>query len=111
MMMQVINLTPHAVVIVVGEEALTIPPSGTVAQVQSTTEVVQHIGPIPVSRQSFGLLFGLPEPTPETWYVVSDVIARRAAQAGRTDVVAPDMAHAVRDSHGHIVGVPGFVQF
>jgi len=38
------------------------------------------------------------------------MVLNAAKAQGRTDVVAPDTANAVRNDDGHIVSVPGFIR-
>ena len=118
-----VNLTPHPVV-VVGEECpskveskeelekyivATIPPSGEVARVATSKEKIAEIDGIPVYRTRFGEVYGLPEPEPNTVYIVS-ILVLQAVAGKRTDVVAPDTSPsgAVRDKDGRIVAVRGF---
>lgn len=71
--MKIVNLTPHD--IVVGD--VTIPASGTIARCATITEPLDVPGcPVPVVRQYFGAVEGLPAPAPETMYVVSMVCAQ-----------------------------------
>lgn len=105
--MKIINLTPHDVVITDGP---TFPPSGTVARVSVQQVDAGDIDGIPVKTQIFGDIVGLPAPQQDTVFVVSAMVLNAAKAQGRTDVVAPDTANAVRNDDGHIVSVPGFVK-
>jgi hypothetical protein len=108
-----INLTPHPVVILTtsGEEVV-IPPSGRVARVATTQEVVATLTPhnhnIEIVRTRFGEIENLPEPEPGVLYIVSTLVAQAAvALQGRQDVVAPDTGpqSAVRGEDGQIRAV------
>lgn len=63
-MSEVINLTPHAVSLAdaEGNVVKTFPPSGQVARVTTTAEVVGELAGFPVSRSRFGDVVGVPAP-------------------------------------------------
>jgi hypothetical protein len=110
-----INLTPHKITVYdsKGEKIITeIPPSGLVARVSTVSRVVGEIAGIPVRRVEYGEIENLPDPMPDTYYVVSTVvlIALREKGIRRSDVISPDTNpdSAVRDSEGRIVGVRFF---
>lgn len=111
-MMQLVNLTPHPIVIRRPNGAeIVIPPSGTVARVSSTPGVLITEDPVPIySAPSWGPVEGLPDPADGTVYVVSTLGAARVPH--RTDVVSPGTGPqdgAVRDENGKIVAVTRFV--
>jgi hypothetical protein len=104
---KLVNLTPHAVNILVGETVLTIPPSGKVARVK---EVVEDAGfievdgvriPLRVKRLE-GKVEDLPAPEEGTFYITSYLAAQAAWNEGRTDVLS--VGDHIRDSEGRIVG-------
>lgn len=105
--MKIINLTPHALNLMPeGPDGpvVTIPPSGQVARctvdrVQVDTVTMDGIA-IPVNRTQFGAVMGLPDPQPDTIYIVSAVVAQAVPE--RQDVFIVD--DAVRDEQGRIVG-------
>jgi len=107
---KLVNLTPHEIKIVGenGEERLVIPPSGIVARVRTEQTLVRYVNGIPIVRTTFGDVEGLPEPQPNTLYIVSSLVAQ--AVPYRNDVVAPDTSPngVVRDSEGKIIGVKRF---
>lgn len=105
--MNIINLTPHDIVITNGP---TFPPSGTVARVTVQQADAGNFNGIPVKTQIYGDIVGLPEPQKDTIFIVSAMVLNAAKAAGRDDVVAPDTANAVRNDDGHIVSVPGFIK-
>jgi len=108
--MELINLTPHEIKIVGedGEVKAVIPPSGKVARVKTKQTVVGFVDDIPIVKTTFGDVEGLPEPQPNTVYIVSSLVAQ--AIKGRDDIVAPDTSPngVVRDNEGRIVGVKRF---
>lgn len=108
-----VNLTPHAIdVVSEGDNAnLTIPPSGTVARVNASSEVVDRLNGIDVAQSTFGPVEGLPDPCEGTIYIVSMLVGQRVV--GRHDVVGPDTGpgSVVRDADGKIVGIKRFQRF
>ena len=106
MKVKLINLTPHAVPIRGGDgECWSLPPSGQVARVSTTPQSVDTVEmedgtTVPIIRQAYGPVVGLPAPTPGTRYIVSAVV--RAALSVRYDLVSPE--DLVRDDAGKIVG-------
>jgi hypothetical protein len=100
--MELVNLTPHAVNIVDdnGNALKTIEPSGKVARVSMSREVVDHINGIPVNRAVTGEPTDLPDPVRGTTLIVSRIVAE--ACKVRHDLVVPD--ETVRDDKGRIVG-------
>lgn len=105
--MKIVNLTPHPLNFMPegpdGPTA-TIPPSGMVARctvnrVQVDTIAIDGIA-VPVNRTQFGAVTDLPDPQPDTIFVVSAVVAQ--AVPDRSDVFIVD--DAVRDEQGRIIG-------
>ena len=105
--MKLVNLTPHALNLMPsgpGGPIVTIPPSGQVARcavdrAQVDTITVDGI-PIPVNQTQFGSVSDLPDPQPDTIFVVSALVAQ--AVPDRQDVFIPD--GVVRDDQGRIIG-------
>ena len=103
----IVNLTPHALNIAADNgEVVTIPPSGTVARVETDRHLVNwmpvngHI--IEVYEPNFGEIVGLPERQPYTAYVVSAQVAQRTE---RSDVYSP--GELVRNEAGQVIGCNG----
>lgn len=98
-----LNLTPHAVVVRLGDGVEKVfPPSGVVARVTTTETVVGEIDGMPVVRTEYGAVDGLPEEG--TPCIVSAIV--RAAVPGRRGVYSPDTGStAVRGENGQIVAV------
>jgi len=107
---KLVNLTPHEVTIYDenGNVKLRIPPSGQVARVKSRQVKIGEINGIPVFKTEFYDIEGLPDPQPDTVYIVSLLVLQ--ACRDRKDLVAPDTSPqgAVRDSEGKIIGTRGF---
>lgn len=105
-----INLTPHPINLAdeAGNIVATIPPSGTVARVQTASvEVVRLMG-FPINRTTFGEVTGLPDPVEGVYYVASTLVAQAAK---RSDVVAPDTGPTAVRQDGQVKAVRGFQTF
>lgn len=116
--MNIINLTPHAVVIRAPSGAsLTIPSSG-VARVGSTPGapldgqvLMSDPQPVLYAAPTWGAVEGLPEPIPGTIYIVSAMVAARCV--GRSDVFSPGTGPtdgAFRNESGQIEAVSRLIQ-
>jgi hypothetical protein len=117
-----VNLTPHEVVIYDQNNnvILRIPPSGQVARVSQSEELVGYINGIPIYSLKYSDIQGLPEPQENTVYIVSQLVLQalkalkeKGIARARDDVIAPNTGPtengAVRDSQGRIVGVRSFI--
>ena len=110
MPIQFVNLTKHNInILLENGNTLTIPPSGTEARVSSQMEKVNELNGIPVVKTTWGDVVGLPDPQPDTVYIVSMQVLQ-ALKGARSDLVGPDTSPSgvVRDENGNIVGVKGF---
>ena len=124
--MNIINLTPHDVVMYRVEDTITegktvmvaanaaprciFPKSGTVARARQTETVTGTIDGIEVLSMSYGEVEDLPEPQEDTMYIVSTITAMAARAHGRSVSDLLLVAHAVRDNEGRIVGCTAFSQ-
>lgn len=99
-MATIVNLTPHAVSLISPDGTTREFPSQGLARVAVTRAVIGEIDGTPVCRSIFGQVEGLPEPAPNTFYIVSMLVAQAARN--RTDLICPD--NLVRDEAGRIVG-------
>jgi hypothetical protein len=109
-MAEVVNLTPHAISVAdsEGNVVMTLPPSGHVARVATSQEVVWELVGRPVTRTVFGEVTGIPEPVEGTVYLVSTLVAQAAR---RSDVVSPDTGPTAVRKDGQVVAVRGFQVF
>lgn len=99
-----VNMTPHALNIVIDDEVtVTIEPSGVVPRV--STKIVKVADGIVTTK--LGDVEGLPEVVPGKLLIVSALV--KSAASNRDDLVSPDTSPtgAVRDDNGRIVGVRG----
>jgi hypothetical protein len=108
--MNLVNLTPHPINILVGNKIIVISTSGIVAR---CTTVISDLDPIefegfkiPITQSLIGEIINLPERQENTMYIASILVSTKAKQLGRTDVVSPD---TIRDDLGNIIGCKGFI--
>lgn len=108
--MKLVNLTPHVLNILTPDGNLSLPPAGESARVQMVGQELQPIVTdgitVPVSAQVAGDIIGLPDPQPDTIYVVSMLVAQTAR---RPDVLSP--GRLVRDNAGQPAGCIGLSAF
>ena len=79
-------------------------PSGKIARCEQKQEYVETWLIIPITRQTFGKVTGLPAPHEGVRYIVSSRVAD--ACPDRKDLVVP--GPAVRDENGNQIGCEGF---
>lgn len=99
-MTKIVNLTPHDVTFVVGDDHIIVPASGMVARLTTETVTIGVINGIPVTTTKFGDVTGLPDATPGVVYIVSSLVAGRCPD--RDDIFIPN--DSIRDDAGRIVG-------
>lgn len=109
--MKIINCTPHKLTIYRHKNdniPLEVLPSGNVARcaVVNTPQdgIPMGYDEIQVNRATYGVVSGLPDPEPDTIYVVS-MLALSGLAGSRPDCYSP--GEAVRDASGQIVGCIG----
>lgn len=100
-----INLTPHDVTINVDGRSETIKPTGLARCAEKTVQVGLIDGWIPVFETEYGEVSGLPEPSEDTIYIVSAIVAKSNEVKSRTDVYVP--SKTIRDEHGNVIGCVG----
>lgn len=107
--MNIINLSPHALNLVSPDGTnTTVPPSGIVARVTATPGALETIPgiPVPIARpDTFGEVTDIPNPSPDTIYIVSAMVGARVS---RSDVFTPGTGpsdNPIRNEKGQIVGV------
>ena len=109
--MNVINLTPHAVVLRSPDGTDTAIPSSGICRVQAATkDTGKSVAGLPVQIKTFWQVEGLPEVQPGTAFIVSGMVLSALKEAGSTrgDVFAPATSPAdgaVRDDDGRITAV------
>lgn len=102
--MNIINLTPHPVNIRRTDGTfLNLPKCDTPARCSVNLQNVAGINGIALNRQSFGEVQNLPPEEPDTYFLVSLVVAQAAKW--RSDLVSPGAA--IRGADGVQVGCDG----
>lgn len=100
--MNIINLTPHDIVILGydNKELIRIKSSG-VARCDKKTICIDTINGIPVNSVSYGNIKSLPETQTNTIYIVSIIIATAVKNLRDDCYIVDDVA---RDSSNNIIG-------
>lgn len=103
--MNIFNYTPHDVVVMNQEkEVLQTFPSVSVARCTTKQMESGDILGIPVVKQEYGEVEGLPEEKEGVYYIVSFLV--QDALPNRKDLIVP--ANLVRDDKGIILGCTAF---
>lgn len=98
-----VNLTPHAINVLLEGRKIEIPSSG-IARCSQTSKPVGEVNGVPLTTTNFGKVKGLPERTSGTLFIVSRVIM--SACPTRIDLLVPN--DMVRDEEGKIIGCKSF---
>lgn len=99
------NLTPHSIVVILSDDIrYVITPSDTVARCSAETEVIGEVNGIPLTRTSYGEVYGLPAQKENTIYIVSTLVAQACPE--RDDLFIPN--EIVRDTNGKVIGCKSF---
>ncbi|MCA9347784.1 hypothetical protein KC867_00060 [Candidatus Saccharibacteria bacterium] len=107
--MELVNLTPHAVMIVADDDVVaTIAPSGGVARARQSDHQVGAVMvdgfAVPVVKTVFGEVEDLPVPTEGIAYIVSFITVSAARAQGRPTHDLLTTSGPVRDADGRIIG-------
>lgn len=112
--MQIVNLTPHAIVLEVDGERTTFPASGQIARVATTSAVVGELAGAPVSEVVYGEInIPVDVESEDTIYVVSGLVLAAAKAANHpmsTRLIGPDTGPTAVRENGQIVAVRGWVR-
>ena len=103
--MKFLNLTPHNLTIVTGEETRVYPVDGPAPRLEVERVELGVLDGIPIVRSTMGNPFGLPETQDGIMLIVSALVAEHHSLASRIDLVYP--GEAIRDETGKIVGAKG----
>ena len=114
--MNLINLTKHQVNVFVNGDVISIPPCGDdPIRITTHQEPITHVDGIPVMQtvysQSEVTGGRLPDPKPNTMYIVSSLVCM--AYSDRRDLVSPNTHPdaTVRDGVGNLMGVTSLQSF
>lgn len=102
---RLVNLTPHEVVLVTPWGNVHVPPSGSIARVESIPRPLFRLGGVVVNAESYGDVAGVPPEQPGRYYLVSALV--RLALPNRTDLLSP--GQLVRDEQGRVVGCQSLI--
>lgn len=106
-MKKIINLTPHAVTFMDGNNnVLSVVESSGIARAEQKRVSIGDVNGIPVNKTEYGKVIDLPESAEDTIYIVS-VLTAQAAK-GRKDLYIVD--DTVRDNAGRIIGCRALAQ-
>lgn len=107
---EIINCTPHKIVVISNEVTTEYATSETVARVSTTQKVVGNINGIDLVETVHGQVEGLPEMEEGKMYIVSGMVLS-ALKGSRADVIAPDTGStAIRNEKGQIIAVTRFTR-
>jgi hypothetical protein len=100
----IINKTPHPLNLVnLQGDVVIIAPTLPAARVEAPRTGIDPVAGFPVSYVTLGKVVDLPEPQPDTIYVVSSMVLDRVPD--RVDVFAP--GELIRDDDGRVIGANG----
>lgn len=112
------NLTPHPVTFSAAidgiPQMITLQPEPKLCRVETESHIAGMIdGAVPIQCQTYGEIKNLPDPQPNTVYVVSGLVlhALRIRGDTRADVIAPATGprdNAMRNPQGHVIAVTTF---
>lgn len=108
MTIQFVNLMPHPATIVTSSGVISVPPSGQLCRVRTTSVTLGEVGGVPVYVDEFGEVEGLPDPQDGVVLLVSGLVLAALRGSGRRDVLAPGTGPQdgpVRSPEGQVVGV------
>ena len=118
--MEILNYTPHSIVVQLPNGIPVVFPSIGSARVNMNRAFTPSIELdtfedqsnlyIPTATLELIDIDGLPEPVDGTLYIVSSIVLDACRKIGRTDCIAPDTDKAMRNEQGHIISVPGFIR-
>lgn len=103
--MKFVNLTPHPITIVEGDQSTLYPVDGPAPRLAVEREALGQIDGISVVRSTMGEPVGLPDPQDGVIVIVSALVAEHSSVASRADLAYP--GEAIRDTDGKIVGAKG----
>jgi len=113
---KILNLTPHDINIFdpSGENIIKVyEKSGITARVNTIRQYFTKIDGVPVYRISYGNIEGIPKYEPDTYIIVSLIVAQALILVNSPwigHILVPDTSPegVVRDKNGRILGVKGF---
>lgn len=104
---EVINLTPHPIILKIGDASIVIKQSGIVTRISTTSSIVTRIfgvPGVPLVRTSFGKIEGMPVLKKDVYYIVSTMV--KAAFPDNDFLIVPH--DLIRNDDGYITGCKSF---
>jgi len=104
----VYNLCPHHVTLVGKEDTTIIESHQQIIPRRTTQEVMtdDSIAGVPIVKSGFGFLVNLPDKKPDTYYIVSLIVAQ---YANRDDLLY--CSQLIKDSGNHVIGCQKLSKF
>jgi len=108
--MRVVNLTPHTIVLSKDGKRKVYPKSDIIVRVDLVYTEVGELDGFPVYAHNVLNKSNMPPVKEGVTYIVSALVLMQVKYDGRTDCVAPDSNHGLRDVEGNIISVPGWIK-
>lgn len=104
--MNIINLTPHDVNLLLEDDVIVFKSEG-IARVQQKEVLDEYFDRVPIYKNKYGKIEGLPEEKDGVYYIVSFVVAS-ALKDKRNDLLI--VTKTERNKKGQIIGCYGFAR-
>lgn len=104
--MNIINLTPHDVNLLLEDDVIVFKSEG-IARVQQKEIIDEYFDRVPIYKNKYGKIEGLPEEKDGVYYIVSFVVAS-ALKDKRNDLLI--VTKTERNEKGQIIGCYGFAR-
>lgn len=104
--MNIINLTPHDVNLLLEDDVIVFKSEG-IARVQQKEVLDEYFDRVPIYKNKYGKIEGLPKEKDGVYYIVSFVVAN-ALKDKRNDLLI--VTKTERNEKGQIIGCYGFAR-
>lgn len=104
--MNIINLTPHDINLLLEDDVIVFKSKG-IARVQQKEALDEYFDRVPIYKNKYGEVEGLPEEKDGVYYIVSFVVAS-ALKDKRNDLLI--VTKIERNEKGQIIGCYGFAR-
>ena len=104
--MNIINLTPHDINLLLEDDVIVFKSKG-IARVQQKEIIDEYFDRVPIYKNKYGEVEGLPEEKDGVYYIVSFVVAS-ALKDKRNDLLI--VTKTERNEKGQIIGCYGFAR-
>lgn len=104
--MNIINLTPHDINLLLEDDVIVFKSKG-IARVQQKEALDEYFDRVPIYKNKYGEVEGLPEEKDGVYYIVSFVVAN-ALKDKRNDLLI--VTKTERNEKGQIIGCYGFAR-